>query len=58
MTAIRWIVTTHTNQRLVFTDADSFNIWLRHQAEIQEMFPGHSFEFTVETEEYRIGTEV
>ena len=60
MTATRWIVRQDhmKNQRLVFTNAEDFNRWMKHQAELAEMFPNHTFEFTVETEEYRIGPEV
>ncbi len=55
----RWLVRfAHLPKPLVFTDADYFNIWLRDQAAVAEMFPDHSVEFTVETEEYQVGTEV
>jgi len=59
MTATRYIVRlSHVPDRLVFSDADGFNLWLKHQSEIAEMFPEHKVEFTVETEEYQVGPEV
>jgi hypothetical protein len=58
MTGKRYLVQLpHPPSRLVFSDADGFNIWLRNQSEIAEMFPNHKVEFTVETEEYQLGNE-
>lgn len=37
--------------RLVFSDAEGFNLWLKSQAAFTEMFPGTNITFTVTTED-------